>query len=130
MSETASTNSISDITGSSNTTNTGSSKYDIMDIITKAYSITRQFKSDIVIPENQRNKNNNTIIILKRNPAIDGDDQIIAEMNVKTMTKTNIDTDNNDDTESNNSRTDISSIDSTLDSSIGSFSTISDSTSK
>jgi hypothetical protein len=129
MSETESTNSISEISAS-RTDSYQSSKYDIIDILSNAYAITRQFKSDIVIPENQRNKNNNTIIILKRNPAIDGDDQIIAEMNVKTMTKTNIDTDNNDDTESNNSRTDISSIDSTLDSSIGSFSTISDSTSK
>jgi hypothetical protein len=121
MSETASTNPISEISAST-TDSYQSSKYDIIDILSNAYAITRQFKSDIVIPENQRNKNNNTIIILKRNPAIDGDDQIIAEMNVKTMTKTNIDTVNNDDTESNISTTDISSIDSTLESSIGSSS--------
>jgi len=125
MSETAS--NVSDITVSSNTSNSyQSTKYDIMDILSKAYSITRQFKSDIVIPDHHRNKNDNTIIILKRNPEIDGDDQIIAEMNVKTMAKINSDT-VNDNSESDISTNDKSSI---YDSSIGSFSTISDSTSK
>ena len=119
MSETAS-NTISDIT-ESHISNNQSNRYDILNILSNAYAITRQYKTDIVIPEHQRNKDENTIIILKRNPVIDGDSQIIAEMNVKTMTKSNNDDniDNNDDDndDNDNDNDTESELASTIDSS-------------
>jgi len=56
--------------------------YDIKSVISNAYNITRQFYPGLKIPPNQENVNDNTNIILQR-----GNNEIVAEMNVKTFEK-------------------------------------------
>jgi len=65
--------------------------YDLNSVITNAYNITRTFKPDIKIPSNQVNANNTNIVILRREN-VNGDDEIVAEMNVQKLK-------NNDDEE-------------------------------
>jgi len=58
--------------------------YDIKSVISNAYNITRQFYPGLKIPQNQENTNDATNIILKR-IGMNGEPEIVAEMNVKTF---------------------------------------------
>jgi len=58
--------------------------YDIKSVISNAYNITRQFYPGLKIPQNQENTNDKTNIILQR-----GNNEIVAEMNVKTFESNN-----------------------------------------
>lgn len=59
--------------------------YDIKSVISNAYNITREFYPEIKIPLNHENLNDDTKIILRRTKSDDGDEEIVAVMNVKTF---------------------------------------------
>jgi len=83
--------------------------YDIKSVISNAYNITRQFYPGLKIPQNQENTNDATNIILKR-----GNNEIVAEMNVKTF----------ENAQSVNKTNDFDGTDSEIGSSIDSESSV------
>lgn len=83
--------------------------YDIKSVISNAYNISRQFYPGLKIPPNHENTNDATNIILKR-----GNDEIVAEMNVKTFESNDPVEEKEDENEFDESKTEseISSIES------------------